>query len=90
MSNYRKAILITYPVKHTINEAISLANGWLFYHQDCDPASDNKIKIWDWSGKAEEVKEVVKEIKPDVIIFDETIKPTQIYNLASFVQGGDN
>ena len=34
-------------------------------------------------GKAEEVKEIVKEIKRDVIIFDETIKPKQIYNLAS-------
>jgi GTP-binding protein HflX len=34
-------------------------------------------------GKAEEVKELVQELKPDVIIFDEVLKPSQMYNLAS-------
>jgi GTP-binding protein HflX len=34
-------------------------------------------------GKAEEVKELVEELKPDVIVFDEVLKPTQMYNLAS-------
>jgi GTP-binding protein HflX len=34
-------------------------------------------------GKAEEVKELVKQLKPEVIIFDEVLKPTQQYNLAS-------
>jgi GTP-binding protein HflX len=29
------------------------------------------------------VKELVEEMKPDVIIFDEVLKPTQMYNLAS-------
>lgn len=34
-------------------------------------------------GKAEEVKSLVEELKPDVIIFDEVLKPSQTYNLAS-------
>jgi len=29
------------------------------------------------------VKEMIQEIKPDVVIFDEVLKPTQMYNLAS-------
>jgi GTPase len=84
MSNYRKAILITYPVEHTINEAISLANAAGYsVIKTVTQRQITKSRFGIGRGKAEEVKEVVKEIKPDVIIFDETIKPTQIYNLAS-------
>ena len=35
------------------------------------------------SGKAEEVKELVEQLQPQVIIFDEVLKPSQQYNLAS-------
>jgi len=84
MANYRKAILITYPVDQAIKEAAALA----------DAAGYSIIKtvtqrqiIWSrfgiGHGKAEEVKELVLELKPDVIIFDEVLKPTQLYNLAS-------
>ena len=34
-------------------------------------------------GKAAEVKILIEELKPDVIIFDEVLKPSQMYNLAS-------
>ncbi|MBV9668754.1 MAG: GTPase HflX, partial [Nitrososphaeraceae archaeon] len=37
-------------------------------------------------GKAEEVKELVKQLKLEVIIFDEVLKPTQQYHLASLCQ----
>lgn len=84
MSGYRKAILITYPVDQVIKEAVSLA----------DAAGYSIIRtvtqrqlIWSrfgiGRGKAEEVKEMIQEIKPDVVIFDEVLKPTQMYNLAS-------
>jgi GTP-binding protein HflX len=84
MANYRKAILITYPIEQVINEAISLADAAGYsVIKTVTPRQITKSRFGIGRGKAEEVKEIVKEIKPDVIIFDETIKPTQIYNLAS-------
>ena len=84
MANSRKAILITYPVGQAINEAISLADaaGYSII-KIVTQRQITKSKFGIGRGKAEEVSEIVKEIKPDVIIFDETIKPTQLYNLAS-------
>jgi GTP-binding protein HflX len=84
MANYRKAILITYPVEQAIKEAISLADaaGYSII-ETVTQRQITKSRFGIGHGKAEEVKEFVKEVKPDVIIFDETIKPTQIYNLAS-------
>jgi len=84
MTNNRRAILITYPVEQTINEAISLADAAGYeIIKIVTQRQITKSRFGIGRGKAEEVKEIVKEIKPDVIIFDETIKPTQIYNLAS-------
>jgi GTPase len=84
MASYRRAILITYPVEQAIKEAISLADAARY--SIIETVTQHQItrsRFGIGRGKAEEVKEIVKEIKPDVIIFDETIKPTQIYNLAS-------
>ena len=84
MSGYRKAILITYPVDQVIKEAVSLANaaGYSIIR-----TVTQRQLIWSrfgiGRGKAEEVKEMIQEIKPDVVIFDEVLKPTQMYNLAS-------
>ncbi|MDQ3807529.1 MAG: GTPase HflX [Thermoproteota archaeon] len=84
MANYRKSILITYPIEETINEAISLAEAAGYsVIKTVTQRQITKSRFGIGRGKAEEVEEIVKEIKPDVIIFDETIKPTQIYNLAS-------
>src|ERR671923_421174 len=84
MANYRKAILITYPIEEAINEAISLADAAGYsVIKTVTHRQITKSRFGIGRGKAEEVEEMVKEIKPDVIIFDETIKPTQIYNLAS-------
>src|SRR5919112_599160 len=84
MANSRKAILVTYPLEQGINEAISLADaaGYSII-KTVTQRQIPKSRFGIGRGKAEEVRDIVKEIKPDVIIFDETIKPTQIYNLAS-------
>ncbi len=78
------AILITYDREDDVKEAIAL----------CDTAEYQVIKIIKQKflnkskyglgeGKVEELKELVNSTKPDVIIFDEILKPSQNYNLAS-------
>ncbi len=83
-TNFKRAILITYPINNVIKEAISLADaaGYTIV-KTITQRQITKSRYGVGRGKAEEVKELVKELKPDVIIFDEVIKPTQIYNLAS-------
>ncbi len=80
----RKAILITYPVEQARNEAISLAEtaGYSIIRIMAQKQI-TKSRFGIGRGKAEEVKELVQELKPDVIIFDEVLKPSQMYNLAS-------
>ena len=84
MTARRKAILITYPVDQAISEAISLADA--AGYEIIDTVTQREItrsRFGIRRGKAEEVKERVEELNPDAIIFDEVIKPTQMYNLAS-------
>jgi GTP-binding protein HflX len=80
----RKAILITYPVEQARNEAISLAEtaGYSII-RIVTQKQITRSRFGIGRGKAEEVKELVQELKPDVIIFDEMLKPSQMYNLAS-------
>lgn len=84
MEGYRKAILITYPIDQAIKEAASLADaaGYSIV-RTVTQRQLVKSRFGIGRGKAEEVKELVEELKPDVIIFDEVLKPTQLYNLAS-------
>src|SRR5919199_5160018 len=80
----RNAILITYPVEQAIKEAISLADAAGYsVIETVTQRQITRSRFGIGRGKAEEVKDIVKEIRPDIIIFDETIKPTQVYNLAS-------
>src|SRR5918911_4041943 len=83
-SNFKKAILITYPTEQAIKEAISLADaaGYSIIRA-ITQRQITKSRYGIGRGKAEEVKSLVEELKPDVIIFDEVLKPTQMYNLAS-------
>ncbi len=78
------AILITYDREDDVKEALAL----------CDTAGYQVIKIIKQKflnkskyglgeGKVEELKELVSSTKPDVIVFDEILKPSQNYNLAS-------
>ena len=80
----RKAILITYPVEQAIKEAASLADA--AGYNIVKTVTQREIthsKYGIGRGKAEEVKELVAEIKPEVIVFDEVLKPRQAYSLAS-------
>src|SRR5215217_4807716 len=68
MANYRKAILITYPIEQVINEAISLADAAGYsVIKTVTPRQITKSRFGIGRGKAEEVKEIVKEIKPSGI-----------------------
>ena len=87
MSSSHKAILITYPFEDAAKEAISLADAAGYsiervVNQHHLTRSRYGIGI----GKAQEVKQLVEQEKPEVIIFDEVLKPSQQYNLASICQ----
>jgi GTP-binding protein HflX len=84
MASYRKAILITYPVDQAIKEAVSLADAAGYdIVRTVTQKQIVKSRFGIGRGKAEEVKELVEELEPDAIVFDEVLKPTQLYNLAS-------
>src|ERR671930_1007347 len=87
ISNHRKAILITYPYEDVIKEAISLASTAGYYIEKIVSQKHiTRSKYGIGGGKAEQVKELVRQLKPEVIIFDEVMKPTQQYNLATLCQ----
>lgn len=78
------AILITYDKEDVAKEAVAL----------CDSAGYeikkiirqkflNRSKFGLGEGKVEELKEFIVSMRPDVIIYDEVLRPSQNYNLAS-------
>lgn len=80
----KNAILITYDINDSVKEAVAL----------CTTANYRVSKIIkeDYllranlgigEGKVEEIKELIKKLNPDVVIYDEILKPRQNYNLAS-------
>jgi GTP-binding protein HflX len=78
------AILITYDHEDSIKEALGLceAAGYKVAHIIRQKFL-NKTKFGIGEGKVEEIKELAAKIRPDVVIFDEVLKPSQNYNLAS-------
>src|SRR5574337_469686 len=78
------AILITYDNADSLKEALGLcdAAGYdvrrIIQHRFL-----NKSKYGLGEGKVEELKEMLSTVKPDVIIFDEILKPSPNYHLAS-------
>lgn len=80
---YKSALLITYPVKHIADEAQSLAEsaGYSILHTVTQKHL-TRSKFGIGKGKADEVRELVKSLNIDFVIFDEILKPTQQYNLA--------
>ncbi|HET7283548.1 MAG: GTPase HflX [Nitrososphaeraceae archaeon] len=87
MSCLRKAVLITYPFEEAIKEATSLADTVGYsVERIVKQRHITQSRYGIGRGKAEEVKELVKQLEPEVIIFDEVLKPTQQYNLASLCQ----
>ena len=78
------AILITYDQEDIIKEALALCEtaGYKVF-KIIKQRFLNRAKYGLGEGKVEELKEFIKSTKPDVIIFDEILKPSQNYNLAS-------
>ncbi len=78
------AILITYDKEDIVKEALALcdAAGYDLKKTICQKFL-NKAKFGLGEGKVEELKEIVKSLRPDVIIYDEILRPSQNYNLAS-------
>lgn len=82
-----RAIIITYPKEYAKKEAIALAEA-AGYDISAIVTQQylTRAKYGIGVGKAYKVKELVDKLKPDVIIFDEVIGPSQTYNLASLLQ----
>lgn len=82
--NVTNAILITYPTEESINEALSLSEAAGYKIEKIVKQKHiTKSKYGIGKGKAQEVNDMLKELKINVIIFDEVLKPSQQYNLAS-------
>jgi GTP-binding protein HflX len=85
--NLRSAILITYPNYEATEEAISLAEAAGYTIQrTVTQRNITRSKFGIGKGKAEEVRELIKTIKVDCLIFDEVLKPTQQYNLTKLCE----
>jgi GTPase len=87
LAQTRRAILITYPVEQAIAEAVALADA-AGYKVERTVTQKNltRSRYGVGRGKAEEIKAIADELKPDNILFDEVLKPSQTYNLASVVK----
>ena len=78
------AILITYDKEDAINEAKGLcdAAGYQVVHT-ITAKFLQKRKYGMSGGVLEELEELSEKLRPDVIVFDEILKPSQNYNIAS-------
>jgi len=78
------AILITYDKEDAIDEAKGLcdAAGYQIVHT-ITAKFLQKRKYGISGGVLEELEELSEKLRPDVIVFDEILKPSQNYNLAS-------
>jgi len=78
------AILITYNKEDVLNEAIGLcdAAGYQIVHTITQNFL-KKPKYGISGGVLEKLEEITEKLRPDVIVFDEILKPSQNYNLAS-------
>jgi len=78
------AILITYDQEDAINEAKGLCStaGYEIVHIITQNYLQ-KAKYGISGGVLERLEEIAEKLRPDVIIFDEILKPSQNYNLAT-------
>src|SRR5215213_4336017 len=81
--NFKNALLITYPIEESVNEALSLAEteGYVV-KKIVKQKHITQSKYGIGKGKAYEIKDLVNDLNIDLILFDEVLKPTQQYNLA--------
>jgi GTP-binding protein HflX len=83
----KRAILITYPDERAVAEAVALADAAGYkVERVVTQKHITRSRFGIGRGKAEEVKAIADEIKPDMILFDEVLKPSQAFNLASVVK----
>lgn len=83
----KRAILITYPDDRAINEAVSLADAAGYKVEKIVTQKHiTRSRFGIGRGKAEEVKAIADELKPEMVLFDEVLKPSQAFNLASVVK----
>lgn len=84
LDNHRSAILITYPNPQFIDEATALADAAGYKIKKIVTQRNlTRSRFGIGQGKALEVQEMVRVLAPDIIIFDEVLKPSQQYNIAS-------
>ena len=78
------AILITYDKEDSVNEAIALCDsaGYKVLHI-IKQKFLNRPKYGISEEIIERLEEIAKNLRPDVIVYDEILKPSQNYNLAS-------
>jgi GTPase len=80
----KSAILITYDEEDSVNEALALSDAANYkITKTIRQSFLNRPKFGISEEKVEEIVELKKRLKPDVIIYDEVLKPSQNYNLAS-------
>jgi len=78
------AVLITYDQDDMIGEAVALCESADYKVKHVIKQNFlQKPKYGLSGGKIEDLKEIISTVKPDVIVFDEILKPSQNYNLAS-------
>ena len=78
------AVLVTYEQDDIIDEAVALCESANYKVKHVMKQGFlQKQKYGLSSGKIEDLKEITSKVKPDVVIFDEVLKPSQNYNLAS-------
>jgi GTPase len=84
MPSDRRAVVVTYPYRHIIREAISLAQSAGFETLKIITQKHlTKSKFGIGKGKAEELRDITRQICCDTIIIDEALKTIQQYNLAA-------
>ena len=78
------AVLITYDQDDMIDEAVALCESADYKVKHIIKQNFLKKPKYGLSGgKIEDLKEIISTVKPDVVVFDEILKPSQNYNLAS-------
>jgi len=78
------AVLITYDQDDMIDEAVALCESADYKVKHVIKQNFlQKPKYGLSGGKIEDLKEIISTVKPDVVVFDEILKPSQNYNQAS-------
>ena len=80
----KSAILITYDNDDSVNEALALCDAAFYKVTEIVKQEFlQRAKFGISEKKLEQISELKEKLRPDVIIYDEILKPSQNYNLAS-------